>query len=166
MCIRDSRRWLLYSNPQLTQLLEKTIGPAFKKHPEKLEDLMKYVDNSEVQKKFMDVKMERKKILAKYIKDTLNIDIDVNSIFDVQAKRLHAYKRQLLNVMNIIHLYFRMKADPNFRIYPRTFIFAAKAAPSYTFAKEVIKPVSYTHLDVYKRQLLYLTCIATGTRIL
>ena len=100
---------------------------------------MKYVDNSEVQKKFMDVKMERKKILAKYIKDTLNIDIDVNSIFDVQAKRLHAYKRQLLNVMNIIHLYFRMKADPNFRIYPRTFIFAAKAAPSYTFAKEVIK---------------------------
>ena len=83
------RRWLLYSNPQLTQLLEKTIGPAFKKHPEKLEDLMKYVDNSEVQKKFMDVKMERKKILAKYIKDTLNIDIDVNSIFDVQAKRLH-----------------------------------------------------------------------------
>ena len=133
------RRWLLYSNPQLTQLLEKTIGPAFKKHPEKLEDLMKYVDNSEVQKKFMDVKMERKKILAKYIKDTLNIDIDVNSIFDVQAKRLHAYKRQLLNVMNIIHLYFRMKADPNFRIYPRTFIFAAKAAPSYTFAKEVIK---------------------------
>ena len=133
------RRWLLYSNPQLTQLLEKTIGPAFKKHPEKLEDLMKYVDNSEVQKKFMDVKMERKKILAKYIKDTLNIDIDVNSIFDVQAKRLHAYKRQLLNVMNIIHLYFRMKADPNFRLYPRTFIFAAKAAPSYTFAKEVIK---------------------------
>ncbi len=77
--------------------------------------------------------------MAKYIKDTLNIDIDVNSIFDVQAKRLHAYKRQLLNVMNIIHLYFRMKQDPNFRIYPRTFIFAAKAAPSYKFAKEVIK---------------------------
>ena len=133
------RRWLLYSNPQLTKLLEDTIGPEFKKHPERLEDLMKYVDDKDLQKKFMDVKMERKKILAKYIKDTLNIDIDVNSIFDVQAKRLHAYKRQLLNVMNIIHLYFRMKQDPNFRIYPRTFIFAAKAAPSYKFAKEVIK---------------------------
>ena len=133
------RRWLLYSNPQLTKLLEKTIDSDFKKHPEKLENLMKYVDNEDLQKEFMEVKMERKKILAKYIKDTLNIDIDVNSIFDVQAKRLHAYKRQLLNIMNIMHLYFKMKEDPSLVIYPRTFIFAAKAAPSYTFAKEVIK---------------------------
>lgn len=137
------RRWLLYSNPQLTKLLEKTIGSDFKTNPERLQDLMKYVDDKDLQKEFMDVKMERKKILAKYIKDTLNIDIDVNSIFDVQAKRLHAYKRQLLNVMNIIDLYFKMKEDPSFRIYPRTFIFAAKAAPSYTFAKEVIKLIHY-----------------------
>lgn len=133
------RRWLLYSNPQLTKLLENAIGSSFKKHPEKLVDLMKYVDNEDLQEKFMDVKMERKKILAKYIKDTLNIDIDVNSIFDVQAKRLHAYKRQLLNIMHVMYLYFKMKEDPSFRIHPRTFIFAAKAAPSYTFAKEVIK---------------------------
>ena len=133
------RRWLIYSNPQLTKLLERTIGPDFKKNPERLIDLMNYVDDPRLQKAFMEVKMERKKILAKYIKDTLGIEVDVNSIFDVQAKRLHAYKRQLLNVMNIIHLYFKMKSDPNFRIYPRTFIFAAKAAPSYTFAKEVIK---------------------------
>ncbi len=133
------RRWLLYSNPQLTELLEETIGSGFKTNPEHLQDLMKYVDNKDLQKKFMAVKMERKKILAKYIKDTLNIDVDVNSIFDVQAKRLHAYKRQLLNVMNIIDLYFKMKENPSFRIYPRTFIFAAKAAPSYSFAKEVIK---------------------------
>ena len=137
------RRWLLYSNPQLSNLLEKTIGPDFKANPERLQDLMKYVDDKDLQKEFMDVKMERKKILAAYIKDTLHIDIDVNSIFDVQAKRLHAYKRQLLNVMNIIDLYFRMKQDPSFRIYPRTFIFAAKAAPSYTFAKEVIKLIHY-----------------------
>ena len=137
------RRWLLYSNPQLSNLLEKTIGPDFKANPERLQDLMKYVDDKDLQKEFMDVKMERKKILAAYIKDTLHIDNDVNSIFDVQAKRLHAYKRQLLNVMNIIDLYFRMKQDPSFRIYPRTFIFAAKAAPSYTFAKEVIKLIHY-----------------------
>ena len=137
------RRWLLYSNPQLSNLLEKTIGPDFKANPERLQDLMKYVDDKDLQKEFMDVKMERKKILAAYIKDTLHIDIDVNSILDVQAKRLHAYKRQLLNVMNIIDLYFRMKQDPSFRIYPRTFIFAAKAAPSYTFAKEVIKLIHY-----------------------
>lgn len=133
------RRWLLYSNPELTQLLESTIGSAFKKNPERLLDLMDHVDEPSLQEAFMNVKLQRKQILADYIKKTLQIDIDVTSIFDVQAKRLHAYKRQLLNVMNIIGLYFKMKADPTYRIYPRTFIFAAKAAPSYTFAKEVIK---------------------------
>ena len=133
------RRWLLYSNPQLTNLLERYIGPAFKKHPDQLENLMKYVDEPRLQDAFMEVKLERKKILAEYIKKETGIEVDVNSIFDVQAKRLHAYKRQLLNVMHIIHLYQRMQEDPNFTILPRTFIFAAKAAPSYVFAKEVIK---------------------------
>ena len=133
------RRWLLHSNPQLTDLLEKTIGPQFKTNPDKLTDLMQYVDDEKLQTQFMEVKLERKKILADYIKKTLNIEVDIHSIFDVQAKRLHAYKRQLLNILNIMDLYFRMKNDPNYRIYPRTFIFAAKAAPSYTFAKEVIK---------------------------
>ena len=85
------RRWLLYSNPQLSNLLEKTIGPDFKANPERLQDLMKYVDDKDLQKEFMDVKMERKKILAAYIKETLHIDIDVNSIFDVQAKRCLLY---------------------------------------------------------------------------
>ena len=117
------RRWLLYSNPQLTDLLEKTIDSDLKKNPEKLTDLMQYVDDEKLQAQFMEVKMERKKILANYIKNTLNIDVDIHSIFDVQAKRLHAYKRQLLNILNIMHLYFRMKEDPNYRIYPRTFIF-------------------------------------------
>lgn len=137
------RRWLLYSNPQLTSLIEKTIGPAFKTQPARLVDLMKYVDDKDVQNEFLKVKMERKQILADYIKKTLHIDVDVNSIFDVQAKRLHAYKRQLLNVMHIIDVYFKIKQDANFRMYPRTFIFAAKAAPSYTFAKEVIKLIHY-----------------------
>lgn len=90
----------------------------------------------------MQVKLERKKILADYIKKTLHIDVDIHSIFDVQAKRLHAYKRQLLNVMNIIAEYQHMKADPSYRIYPRTFIFAAKAAPAYLFAKQVIKLIN------------------------
>lgn len=133
------RRWLLYSNPQLTDLISSYIGDDFKTNPNKLEDLMKYVDDEKLQNAFMQVKAERKQILADYIKKTVGIEVDVNSIFDVQAKRLHAYKRQLLNVMHIIHLYLQMKEDPNFTITPRTFIFAAKAAPSYVFAKEVIK---------------------------
>lgn len=133
------RRWLLYSNPELTALLKKYIGDDFVKNPQKLEDLMKHVDEKALQEEFLKVKLTRKQILADFIKKNVGIEIDVNSIFDVQAKRLHAYKRQLLNVMHIIYLYQKMKADPTFTMHPRTFIFAAKAAPSYTFAKEVIK---------------------------
>lgn len=136
------RRWLLYSNPQLTSLIEDNIGDEFKKKPEELRNLLKYVDDVNVQNRFMDIKVERKKILAKYIQKHCGVEVDVNSIFDVQAKRLHAYKRQLLNVLHIIYLYQKMKADPNFRIYPRTFIFAAKAAPAYVFAKKVIKLIN------------------------
>lgn len=83
---------------------------------------MDHIDDAKLQQRFLDVKMERKQILADYIKKNVGIEVDVNSIFDVQAKRLHAYKRQLLNVMHIIYLYQRMKADSSFRIYPRTFI--------------------------------------------
>jgi starch phosphorylase len=136
------RRWLMYSNPQLTNLLVDTIGDAWMKNPEKLSDLLPYVDDHEVQERFMNVKLERKKILANYIKKTLDIDINVNSIFDCQSKRLHAYKRQLLNIFHVMHLYLSMKADPNFRIYPRTFIFSAKAAASYALAKEIIKLIN------------------------
>lgn len=100
------------------------------------------MDDPKTQEAFLAVKLERKKILASYIKKHCGIEVDVNSIFDVQAKRLHAYKRQLLNVMHIIYLYQKMKADPSFRIYPRTFIFAAKAAPAYLFAKKVIKLIN------------------------
>lgn len=136
------RRWLLYSNPQLARLIEDTIGDGFIKDPEQLTRLMVHVDDPRLQERFMQVKRERKEILAKYVKDTLNIDIDIDSIFDCQAKRLHAYKRQLLNIFHIMHLYLRMKKDPNFRIYPRTFFFSAKAAPSYALAKEIIKLIN------------------------
>lgn len=136
------RRWLMYSNPQLTQLLDDTIGDEWKIHPEKLQDLMAYVDDPVIQKRFMEVKLERKKILAEYVKKTLNIDVDVNSIFDCQAKRLHAYKRQLLNIFQIMHLYLKMKEESSFRIVPRTFFFSAKAAPGYALAKEIIKLIN------------------------
>ena len=104
------RRWLVYSNPQLTKLLKDTIGDSFIKHPQDLVKLMDHIDDAKLQQRFLDVKMERKQILADYIKKNVGIEVDVNSIFDVQAKRLHAYKRQLLNVMHIIYLYQRMKA--------------------------------------------------------
>lgn len=136
------RRWLLYSNPQLVSLLESYIGSDFKSHPERLEDLMQYVDDPNLQNAFLDVKKERKLILAKYIKEVTGVEVDVNSIFDVQAKRLHAYKRQLLNCMHIMYLYKQLKTNPSFDMYPRTFIFAAKAAPAYQFAKKVIKLIN------------------------
>ena len=133
------RRWLLYSNPQLKALLDETIGEDYAYRPEELEKLMDHVDDKMLHAKFMNVKRQRKMILAAYIKKTLNIDVDVDSIFDVQAKRLHAYKRQLLNVLHIISLIKEIENNPEFTMTPRTFIFAAKAAPAYYFAKKVIK---------------------------
>lgn len=120
------RRWLAYSNPELSSLLNETIGNDWIKHPEELEKLMDYVDDSIVQGKFYNVKQQRKQVLADYIYKHNGIKVDVNSIFDIQVKRLHAYKRQLLNIMHVIYLYQQMKMNPEFKIYPRTFIFGAK----------------------------------------
>ncbi len=136
------RRWLAYCNPQLTDLLHETIGDDWIMEPDLLSNLNDYVDDSIVQAKFYNVKQQRKQILADYIKAHNGVDVDINSIFDIQVKRLHAYKRQLLNIMHVIYLYQEMKANPNFRIYPHTYIFGAKAAPSYYFAKKVIKLIN------------------------
>ena len=136
------RRWLAYSNPELSTLLNETIGDSWMKNPEDLEKLMDYVNDSIVQGKFLNVKQQRKQVLADYIKEHNGIDVNVNSIFDIQVKRLHAYKRQLLNIMHVIYLYQEMKSNPEFRIVPRTFIFGAKAAPAYYFAKKVIKLIN------------------------
>lgn len=136
------RRWLLYSNPQLTNLLKETIGDEFVNDITKLDKLMDHVDDQNVIDKFKEVKLERKKILAAYIKKNVGIDVDINSMFDVQAKRLHAYKRQLLNCMHIIELYQRIKSDSSFTMMPVTFLFSAKAAPSYVFAKKVIQLIN------------------------
>ena len=136
------RRWLAYCNPELSSLITEYIGDSWIKHPEKLEDLLDHVDDPVLQERFLDVKRERKQILADYIKEHNGITVDVDSIFDIQVKRLHAYKRQLLNVLHIIDLYFRMKDNPDYRIEPRTFIFGAKAASGYYFAKKVIKLIN------------------------
>ncbi len=133
------RRWLVYSNPELTKLINSKIGDSWITDMDKIKDFEKYADDAKVLEKLDDIKLENKKKLAEYIKEHNGIEVDINSIFDVQIKRLHAYKRQLLNIFHIIYLYQRMKDDPNFRIYPHTYIFGAKAAPSYDYAKKIIE---------------------------
>lgn len=136
------RRWMLYNNPQEKKFLDELIGKGYEVDFRKFEDLMKYVDDPATQDAFLKVKQERKELLAKYIEEKTGIVVDPTSIFDSQAKRLHAYKRQLLNVMNIIYRYQRIKSDPNYRMQPHTYLFAAKAAGAYTFAKKVIKLIN------------------------
>ena len=102
------RRWLAYANPQLRELLRDTIGEDWIKEPSKLEDLMAFVDKPEVQDRFLEVKRQRKQVLADYILEHNHVEVDVNSIFDVQVKRLHAYKRQLLNILHVMYLYLSL----------------------------------------------------------
>lgn len=136
------RRWFVASNPELSKYLTSLIGDSYITNPDDFEKLLPYVTDKKVQRKFLQIKKLKKQQLAAYIKKANGIEIDVNSIFDVQIKRLHAYKRQLMNVFRIMVLYFAMKNDPKFRIHPTTFIFGAKAAPSYYFAKKVIELIN------------------------
>ncbi|MBQ3459678.1 MAG: glycogen/starch/alpha-glucan phosphorylase [Solobacterium sp.] len=136
------RRWMLYNDPELKRMLDRKIGKSYHHRYSEFERLMKYVDDPRVQQEFLNVKHQRKILLADYVNDLTDVQIDPDSIFDTQAKRLHAYKRQLLNVMNIIYRYQRIKKDPNYRMYPHTYLFAAKAASSYVFAKSVIKLIN------------------------
>ncbi len=136
------RRWLRLANPQLSKLITDTIGEGWEKDPTLLEKLVPYADDKEFQKKFREVKLEKKKELAAYIKEHNGIDVDPNSIFDVQVKRLHEYKRQLLNVLHIMYLYDKIKQNPDLDIVPHTFIFGAKAARAYKRAKLIIKLIN------------------------
>ena len=136
------RRWIMYSNPALTKLISDSIGKEWIKDEEKLGELKKFADDPAFCEKFAKIKLDNKKALAEYIKKHNGIDVDVNSIFDVQAKRLHEYKRQLLNVLHIMHLYNCIIDNPNFDTAPRTFIFAAKASPGYKRAKLIIKLIN------------------------
>lgn len=136
------RRWLCQSNPGLTNLLKELIGTDFIEDATALEKLMKYYDDSSVLESLRKVKYNNKLVLCDYIAETNGINVDPNSIFDVQIKRLHEYKRQLLNVLQILHMYNQIKANPNLDIPPRTFIFAAKASAGYVMAKQVIRLIA------------------------
>ncbi|WP_227001820.1 glycogen/starch/alpha-glucan phosphorylase [Virgibacillus necropolis] len=136
------RRWLLKANPKLSELISDVIGPQWIHRPKQLISLVKYSSDAAFLEKIAQVKYENKRILADLIYDRNGIVVDDQSIFDVQVKRLHEYKRQLLKVFHIIYLYNELKLNPNMDITPRTFIFGAKAAPSYHLAKEVIKLIN------------------------
>jgi starch phosphorylase len=134
------RRWLLYSDEKLANLITSRIGDSWIKNPLKLNDFKKFSDDEATQKALMEVKHENKIALGKFFKDTYDIEVDPNSIFDVQIKRLHAYKRQLLNIFHIMYLYETYYSNPAaFKMTPHTYIFGAKAAPSYEYAKRIIE---------------------------
>lgn len=134
------RRWLMYANPKLADLITSKIGPAWILDMEhEISKFGEFQNDPKVQQAMIDIKKENKHALAKYIKDKMDIEVDENSIFDVQIKRMHAYKRQIMKILHIIYLYQRIKSDPSFTMYPKTFFFGAKAAPSYVYAKKIIQ---------------------------
>lgn len=134
------RRWLMYANPRLASAIDKKIGTNWRKDFEyEICKLKKFADDKDFQKEIMDIKHQNKVDFASFCKKTYGIEVDPNSIFDVQIKRLHAYKRQLLNLFHIMYLYQKLKEDPTFSITPHTYIFGAKAAPSYVYAKKIIE---------------------------
>jgi starch phosphorylase len=136
------RRFLLEANPKLARFVTNLIGDKWVTYLPHIKNLEKYVDSEQEQKAFMRIKYENKVRLTKYIKEHNNIEIDPRSIFDVQIKRLHEYKRQLMNVLHIMYLYNQLLENPSLDMIPRTFIFGAKAAPGYTRAKLIIKLIN------------------------
>ena len=132
------RRWLCQANPLLSEYLKKKIGSGFIKDASQLEKLKAFADDEQTLADLMEIKHQNKVRFAKYIKKKQNIDINPDSLFDVQVKRLHAYKRQSLNVLNIWSKYLELKKNPDMDVVPRTYIFGAKAAASYKLAKETI----------------------------
>lgn len=136
------RRWLISCNEELSDYITELIGEEWKKDTSHLKNLEIYKENKEVLEKLAEIKLDNKKNFANFIKKEYGIDINPNSIYDVQIKRLHAYKRQLLNVLHILHLYHELLENPNFNMEPRTFIFGAKAAPGYYLAKCIIKLIN------------------------
>ena len=144
------RRWLCNSNPLLCDLIEELIGTGCRKAPEELENLTKYTDDKTVLTRLDEIKSANKRDFSDYMRRTANVVIDPDSVFDVQVKRLHEYKRQLMNALHIISLYIGLKEDPSFDMRPRTFIFGAKAAPGYYLAKDIIRLICYVAAQIDK----------------
>ncbi len=136
------RRFLLHGNPELAVWVSHKIGEGWITDLSQMEQLVPYADSEAAQKEFMKIKYNNKLRLAEYIKKHNNIDVDPNSIFDVQVKRLHEYKRQLLNILHVMYLYNKLKANPTMDFVPRTFIFGAKASAGYRRAKAIIKLIN------------------------
>ncbi|MCU0548190.1 MAG: glycogen/starch/alpha-glucan phosphorylase [Leptolyngbya sp. Prado105] len=136
------RRFIVLSNPRLTQLITRKIGDNWIKHLQELRNLESFVEEAQFRNEWRQIKQAIKQDLANYIQDQNGITVNVDSIFDIQSKRFHEYKRQHLNVLHIVTLYNRIKANPDLDITPRTFIFGGKAAPSYQMAKLMIKLIN------------------------
>ncbi len=148
------RRWLCYANPELSSLLCDCIGDGFKKNPEQLSDLAKFADDKSVLARLSEIKHRNKARFSDYAYQKTGMRLDPDSVFDVQIKRMHEYKRQLLNVLRIISLYCDLKANPNLDIRPQTFIFGAKAAPGYYMAKQTIKLINHLTADIERDPVL------------
>ena len=133
------RRWLLKSNPDLARLITETIGDAWITDLSQLKNLIPHIDDPQFREQFRIVKRAAKVRLATHVKKKWGFELNPDSLFDSQVKRLHEYKRQLLNALHIVVLYNRLRRDPSLNLVPRTFLFAAKAAPGYTMAKLIIK---------------------------
>ncbi|RWZ58718.1 glycogen/starch/alpha-glucan phosphorylase [Halobacillus fulvus] len=136
------RRWLMHANPSLTNAITEAIGDGWKEDPKELTKLMDKKDDSALLDQLHDIKQNNKDHFAEWVKKTQDITVDPESIFDVQIKRLHGYKRQLLNAIHIMYLYNELKSDRSLEMTPRTFFFGAKAASGYHFAKKVIKLIN------------------------
>ena len=145
------RRWLCYSNPGLAALLDEIIGDEYRKHPESLEKLRELADDKSVTEAIGRIKAENKKRFAELYQKRTGISIDPDSVFDVQIKRLHEYKRQLLNVLNIITVYNGILEDPRPGMTPVTYFFGAKAAAGYAMAKRIIQLICLLSKDIDSR---------------
>lgn len=144
------RRWLCQANPELTELLTDCIGDGFVHDSSKLADFKKFEDDDTVLKRLEEIKAIKKKQFAEYAKKKQGFIINPDSIFDTQAKRLHEYKRQLLNALNIIDTYLDLQENPDLNMQPKTYIFGAKAAPGYLMAKQIIKLINFLAEDIKK----------------
>ncbi len=133
------RRWLCYSNPELTDLIDSCIGEGYKHNPRELNNFRKFEKDESVLTRLGEIKYNNKVAFANKLKAATGVSLDPNSVFDVQIKRLHEYKRQLLNALNIINTYLDLRENPKLDIVPQTYLFGAKAAPGYAMAKQIIK---------------------------